>query len=86
MISEVSSPASISTRTKKIVLQTPEDDDRPVYISGNFNNWVTQDFHFKMKKVEQGKYEFTFPESPEFERELIYKFTKGDWSEVEIDR
>lgn len=86
MIPEVKSSIHISTRTKKIVLQTPEDDDRPVYISGNFNNWTTQDFRFKMEKIEEGKYEFSFPESLEFEGELIYKFTKGDWSEVEIDR
>ncbi|OOG72780.1 alpha/beta hydrolase [Algoriphagus sp. A40] len=86
MIQEVSSTIHIPTRTKKIVLQTPEDDDRPVYISGNFNEWTTQDFKFKMNKIEEGKYEFDFPESPEFEGELIYKFTKGDWSEVEIDR
>ncbi|WP_332910904.1 hypothetical protein [Algoriphagus boritolerans] len=39
-----------------------------------------------MKKLETGKYEFNFPEEPKFEGELIYKFTKGDWSEVEIDR
>ena len=86
MISEVSPPVPIPTRTKKIVLQTPEDDERPVYISGNFNNWTTQDFQFKMRKLETGKYEFNFPESPEYDVELVYKFTKGDWSEVEIDR
>ncbi|MFN3997265.1 alpha/beta hydrolase [Algoriphagus sp.] len=86
MISEVQLPLSISIRTKRIVLQTPEDDDRPVYLSGNFNEWATQDFRFKMKKIEHGKYEFHFPEGPEFEGELVYKFTKGDWSEVEIDR
>ena len=86
MISEVSIPVYIPKRTKKIVLQTPEDDDRQVYISGNFNNWTTQDFRFKMEKKATGKYEFNFPESPEFDSELIYKFTKGDWSEVEIDR
>lgn len=86
MFQEVPSSIHIPTRTKKIVLQTPEDDDRPVYLSGNFNKWITQDFQFKMIKIEEGKYEFNFPQSPEFEGELIYKFTKGDWSEVEIDK
>ncbi|REG88657.1 alpha/beta hydrolase [Algoriphagus antarcticus] len=73
-------------KTKTIFLNTSEDDDRPVYISGNFNKWATQDRRFQMKKIAIGKYEFTFPEGEEFENELIYKFTKGDWSEVEIDR
>src|SRR5690606_26422986 len=86
MITEVQSVVQSSTWTKKIVLQTPEDDDRQVYISGNFNHWTTQDFRFKMDKIEPGRYEFNFPESPEFKGELIYKFTKGDWSEVEIDK
>ena len=71
---------------KTILLTTSDDDDRPVYLSGNFNNWTTQDRRFLMKKISKGKYEFTFPEGQEFEQELIYKFTKGDWSEVEIDR
>lgn len=71
---------------RKIILLTSQDDDRPVYISGNFNDWKTQDHQFLMKKLEKGKYEFSFPENPVFDGELIYKFTKGDWSEVEIDR
>jgi predicted alpha/beta superfamily hydrolase len=71
---------------RKILLSTPEDDDRPVYISGNFNDWATQDRRFLMTKITVGKYEFTFPKSDHFRGELIYKFTKGDWSEVEIDR
>lgn len=79
------STPQISTN-KTIFLNTPDDDERPVYLSGNFNNWTTQDRRFLMKKISKGKYEFTFPEGVEYEKELIYKFTKGDWSEVEIDR
>ncbi|SFN82033.1 Predicted hydrolase of the alpha/beta superfamily [Algoriphagus ornithinivorans] len=75
-----------SIKTRKLILHTPDDDERPVYISGNFNNWATQDYRFKMKKIDEGKYEFEFPEEEIFQGELIYKFTKGDWSEVEIDR
>ena len=67
-----------------LVLTTSEDDNRAVYISGNFNNWKTQDENFRMHKKEQGKYEFTFPKDFYFEGEMLYKFTKGDWSAVEI--
>ncbi|MBC7523546.1 MAG: alpha/beta hydrolase [Flavobacterium sp.] len=69
-----------------IILTTDEDDDRPVFISGNFNNWVTQDNNFLMEKVESGLYHFKFNSGFKFPKELLYKFTRGDWSEVEIDK
>jgi len=34
----------------QILLKTDEDDARPVYISGNFNNWRTQDKDFGQKE------------------------------------
>ena len=69
-----------------IILTTDEDDDRPVFISGNFNNWITQDKAFEMEKIENGLYHFKFPYNYTFPEELVYKFTRGDWSEVEIDK
>lgn len=69
-----------------IRLRTDEDDDRPVYIAGNFNNWATQDRLFQMKKLGEGSYAYQFPKDFEYPLELAYKFTKGDWSEVEIDK
>ncbi len=69
-----------------IILTTSEDDDRPVFISGNFNKWVTQDLLFQMEKVGQGLYHFKFNEDFIYTDDLLYKFTKGDWSEVEIDK
>ena len=42
-----SNAADFDTELKEpqlnILLTTDEDDSRPVYISGNFNNWHTQD-------------------------------------------
>lgn len=69
-----------------IILTTDEDDNRPVFIAGNFNNWQTQDAHYKMDRVGQGLYHFTFPDGFEYPETLLYKFTRGDWSEVEIDK
>jgi predicted alpha/beta superfamily hydrolase len=69
----------------KIVLKTDEDDARPIYISGNFNNWRTQDKDFMMYKVKDNLYHYEFKNDFEYPDELLYKFTKGDWSEVEID-
>lgn len=69
-----------------IILTTDEDDDRPVFIAGNFNQWKTQDHEFLMEKIGKGMYHFTFPDSFVYPEELLYKFTRGDWSEVEIDQ
>lgn len=69
-----------------ILLTTDEDDERPVFIAGNFNKWITQDKHFLMDKVGKGLYHYTFPVDFKYPEELLYKFTRGDWSEVEIDK
>ena len=43
-----------------ILLTTDEDDSRPVYLSGNFNNWHTQDPKFEMEKIGNGLYHYKF--------------------------
>ena len=68
-----------------IILTTDEDDLRPVYLSGNFNEWLTQDKEFVMEKIGSGLYHFKFTHDFDYPETLLYKFTKGDWSEVEID-
>jgi len=70
----------------KILLKTDEDDTRHVYISGNFNNWKTQDKDFMMDQIGVNLYQFEFPNDFCYPEELLYKFTKGDWSEVEIGK
>jgi len=70
----------------QIHLETDEDDSRPVYISGNFNNWQTQDKNFMMEQIGANLYQFEFPSDFIYPQELLYKFTKGDWSEVEIGK
>jgi predicted alpha/beta superfamily hydrolase len=79
-------PIEIIEPQLNIILTTDEDDDRPVFISGNFNKWVTQDVNFEMEKVGQGLYHFKFAADFEYAETLLYKFTRGDWSEVEIDQ
>lgn len=78
----------ITTKIKTglhIILTTDEDDSRPVYLSGNFNNWLTQDKDFMMEKVGAGLYHYKFTHDFNYPETLLYKFTKGDWSAVEID-
>ncbi|WP_310558603.1 alpha/beta hydrolase-fold protein [Flavobacterium sp.] len=70
----------------QILLKTDEDDSRPVYISGNFNSWRTQDKEFRMERIGNNLYQFEFPSNFNYPDDLQYKFTKGDWSEVEIGK
>jgi len=83
ILKEVSDKKKIETGLH-LILTTDEDDSRPVYISGNFNNWRTQDSEFIMEKVGTGIYHFNFAQDFDYPETLIYKFTKGDWCEVEI--
>jgi predicted alpha/beta superfamily hydrolase len=38
-----------------------------------------------MEKIGNNSYQYEFPNDFNYPEELLYKFTKGDWSEVEID-
>lgn len=89
MQANISDSNSFKTQTETglyIILTTDEDDMRPVYISGNFNNWKTQDNDFMMEQIGINSYHFKFPLGFDYPETLFYKFTKGDWSEVEIDQ
>jgi len=66
-------------------LTTPVDDERPVYISGNFCEWFPDIERFRMQKIETGKYRFQFPSDFLFEQPLEYKYTRGGWDQVELD-
>lgn len=83
---ETLNEAELQEPQLNILLTTDEDDNRPVYISGTFNKWRTQDSLFEMEKIGNGLYHFKFPHNFIYPEELLYKFTKGDWSEVEIDK
>ncbi|MES2518809.1 MAG: alpha/beta hydrolase-fold protein [Bacteroidota bacterium] len=66
-------------------LTTPVEDERPVYLSGNFNAWLPNKEELKLDKVEDGKYVLKFPESIKIPDTFEYKYTKGGWNQVELD-
>ena len=45
-------------------LFTPNDDARPVFLTGSFNAWTTQDGRFQMNKVKDGHYNIHFTKFP----------------------
>ena len=68
-------------------LKTPAgDDDRPVFVAGNFNNWTAGDPKFEMRRTEDGWFQFRFPRDFSFQLPVEYKYLRGDWSGAEIDR
>ena len=65
-------------------LETPFDQDAPIYIAGNFNNWTVKENQYRLQKVAPNRFRvklkpnFTFPY-------LEYKYVKGDWRGEELD-
>lgn len=67
-------------------LFTPQDDARPVYITGNFNGWITREEKFRMERMRDGHYRYIFSEPLRLGEPLEYKYVKGGWESEELDR
>lgn len=71
----------------RLQLQTPaEESNRSVYVSGNFNGWGTGSKAYAMRQTGPGYYEFHFPVEEWLPEQLEYKYHRGDWDQVELDR
>lgn len=66
-------------------LYTDEKDDRPVFLTGNFNNWNPKDYHYQLQELKPGNY-FIEVNDEVLQDEIEYKFTKGGWENVELDK
>lgn len=64
---------------------TEDDDDRPVFITGNFNNWDPRDLKYELTKDGLTEYHIDIDDT-ELPDVIEYKFTRGGWGNVEIDR
>lgn len=65
-----------------VVTSLPQNTphDAQIYISGNFNNWNSEDPAYCMKKLVDGTYHIVvYSLLPKLE----YKFTRGSWESVE---
>jgi len=71
---------SIRIRLQSVPDNTPEDED--IYIAGNFNNWNPGSNAWKLIKDTDGIYYVDIPRDGNM---LEFKFTRGDWSTVEVD-
>ncbi|MBC8153461.1 MAG: alpha/beta hydrolase [Bacteroidetes bacterium] len=64
-------------------LTTPTDDDRPVFITGNFCDWYPDLESFRMQPLGGGRYALDFP-AVVLPDVLEYKYTRGGWEHVEL--
>lgn len=65
-----------------VELFTAEEDDRPITLVGNLNNWMVDPLRYGMARVGHGHYQITLPH---LSFPLEYKFVKGGWEGEEVD-
>ena len=69
----------------KFNLTTLDQDERAIYITGNFNGWNPKDPRYILTSNTENQ--FSIEIDDDFLPNLIeYKFTKGGWENVEIDQ
>lgn len=66
-------------------LTTPEPDDRPVFLSGNFCDWYPDLAPFQLRPTAPGHYALELPLTGDLPDTLEYKYTRGGWDQVELD-
>lgn len=69
----------------KFTLYTDESDERPIFITGNFNNWNPKDYNFQLTEIDEQNYSITINDDI-LNENIEYKFTKGGWENVELDK
>ncbi|CAN5363446.1 alpha/beta hydrolase-fold protein [soil metagenome] len=69
----------------RLELTTSPHDDRPVFVSGNFCDWLPDLDAFRMQSVGPGEYVYEFPKDITLPETLEYKYTRGGWDQVELD-
>ncbi|RYF74231.1 MAG: carbohydrate esterase, partial [Cytophagaceae bacterium] len=68
----------------RLELQTHCTDDRPVFVSGNFCDWLPDLDFYQMQSVGEGQFVYEFPADLELPEKLVYKYTRGGWDHVEL--
>ena len=59
-----------------IELNTVNEDDKAVYLAGNFNNWTIADPNYRMDKIADGKFRFNFPDGAILPETIEYKYLR----------
>lgn len=73
-----SPPKTVLLRITQLPASTPSD--AALYVTGNFNDWRTDDPDYRLRLQPDSTFEVRVPLSIDT---LEYKFTRGNWSSVE---
>lgn len=76
----------VEVDTLTIELSTVQFDSRPVFLTGNFCKWLPDLEEYRMTMTSPGNYRYQFPEELELPDPIEYKYTRGGWDQVELDR
>jgi len=79
-------PATASQQKELLLkLQTSPEDERAVFVVGNFNNWPVGDQQYELVKTGPGAYEISLSLT-ELPETLEYKYVRdGSWDYVELN-
>jgi len=69
----------------RITLEDSSGEEGAVYLAGNFNGWKPADARYVMKPEGQSRYFIDLPMHLIPAGRLDYKYTRGDWSSVELN-
>lgn len=69
----------------KFTITSNEEDDRPVYLTGNFNQWNPKDDNFVLEVIDSKNFTIDIADE-DLPENIEYKYTRGGWGNVEIDR
>lgn len=87
MSQQITSASEVKSKQElSIDMKTPARDDRPVYLAGNFNAWQVTDDRYRLAKIAPGHYRFNFEAAGQLPPVLEYKYHRGEWADVELDR
>jgi predicted alpha/beta superfamily hydrolase len=78
-----------SPQTKPMLefdLTTNTDDNMPVFIAGNFNDWKVNDERFQMKRIANGHFQLHLAWDEKMPNSLEYKYLRNGWENVELDQ
>lgn len=68
----------------RLELTTPVNDDRPVFITGNFCQWQPDAEFLQLQQTGPGQYVIELPAELVADEALEYKYTRGGWDSVEL--
>jgi len=69
----------------RIELTDYSKENGTIYLTGNFNGWKPADTRYQMKIMDENSYYIDIPFDLIPDGILDYKYTRGDWSSVELN-